>query len=383
MKKKKKKNPLILVGIIGAVLVVTVVICSIFGINLFATLSGESAGKPTSFSNVNDLESGKAYVWHHEGGSIEEDLKVASADESIFFSCIKGNYNFKKKEMEEAIEYPRSIWVSSDEDDTIPTVTSKDLLIYVSSTEVPDGILFERFADYGYSIGVSNLIADGGGHYYIEFASTDEDDYKYYVDMNSDAAQVSELEPITKLYLDKIGKIRVEKDNVSDGGSVLCLTKDKSYVCEFYTGTFYQDFQMTANIHSFSSLERFTSYEYEFMHSNFIVISIPEYFKSGYYFVNGVGLFRYVSDADAGSYNGKAYDENIDWNDPIIIYNENGEMIENPSDPDFVAPTILEHSDSGIDEEVEGAKKRTENKEETSESEEAESEKTEREVDNT
>ena len=354
MKKKKKKNPLILIGIISAVIVIVAVVCSILGINLFATLSGESAGKPTSFSNINDLESGKAYVWHHEGGNIETDLK-SDSDKSIFFSCIKGNYNFKKKEMEEALEYPRSIWVSSDEDDTIPTVTSDDLLIYVSSTEVPDGILFERFADYGYSIGVSNIVADGGGHYYIEYASTDEDDYKYYVDMNSDASQISELEPITKLYLDKVGKTKVDKDSVSDGGTVLGLTKDKSYVCEFYTGTYYQDFQMTANIHCFSSLERFTSYNYEFMHSNFIVISIPDYFKSGYYFVNGVGLFRYVSDEDVSTYNGNAYDENIDWNDPIIVYNENGDMIENPSDPEFVAPTNLEKSDPGIDIEVEGA----------------------------
>lgn len=354
MKKRKKINPLFIVGIIVAVIIVIVVICNIFGINLFATLSGESAGKPTSFSSVNDLESGKAYVWHHVDGSIEDDLN-SDSDMFIFFTCIKGDYNFKNKEKEEAIEYPRSIWVSSDEDDTIPTVTKDDLLIYVSSTEVPDGILFERFADYGYSIGISNMIADGGGHYYIEYAAVDEDDYKHYVDMNSDAAQVSELEPITKLYLDQVGNIKVDEETVSDGGSVLGLTKDKSYICEFYTGTFYQDFKLTANIHSFSSLERFTSYDYEFMHSNFIVISIPEYFKSGYYFVNGVGLFRYIVEADESIYNGEAYDENIDWNDPIIVYNENGEMIENPSDPEFVAPSSeLEQSDPGIDAETEG-----------------------------
>lgn len=365
MKKRKKINPLLIVGMIVAVITVIIVICNIFGINLFATLSGESAGKPTSFSSVNELESGKAYVWHHEGGSIEEDLKSAS-NTSIFFTCIKGDYNFKNKEKEEAIEYPRSIWVSSDEDDTIPTVTKDDLLIYVSSTEVPDGILFERFADYGYSIGISNMIEDGGGHYYIEYAAVDEDDYKHYVDMNSDAAQVSELEPITKLYLDQVGNIKVDEETVSDGGSVLELTKDKSYICEFYTGTFYQDFKLTANIHSFSSLERFTSYDYEFMHSNFIVISIPEYFKSGYYFVNGVGLFRYVAEEDESIYNGEAYDENIDWNDPIIVYNENGEMIENPSDPDFVAPSSeLEQLDAGIDAEIEGADETTEQGEET------------------
>lgn len=85
------------------------------------------------------------------------------------------------------------------------------------------------------------------------------------------------------------------------------------------------------------------------MHSNFIVISIPDYFKSGYYFVNGVGLFRYVAEEDEGIYNGEAYDEAIDWNDPIVVYNENGEVIEDPSDPDFVAPTTLEQSDPGID----------------------------------
>jgi len=29
------------------------------------TLLGMSDDKPTSFKDVNDLESGKAYVWHH------------------------------------------------------------------------------------------------------------------------------------------------------------------------------------------------------------------------------------------------------------------------------------------------------------------------------
>lgn len=359
MKKKKKINPLMIVGIIVAVLVVIAIGSQIFGINLFATLSGENSKVPTSFSDVNELSSGKAYVWHHEGGNIEDDLsgKVAS---NVFFTCIKGDYNFKNQELEEGVEHPRSIWISSDTDDSIPTVTKDDLLIYISSTAVPNGIIFERFADYGYSIGLSNMIKDGGGHYYIEYATVDEDDYKYYLDMNSDASQLSSLEAIEKLYLDKVGSTKVRENNVSDGGTVLGLTKDKSYVCEFYTGTYYQDFKLTANIHTFSSLERFTSFEYEFMHSNFIVISIPDYFKSGYYFVNGVGLFRYVASSDEATYNGEAYDENIDWNDPIIVYNENGEVIEDPSDPDFLKQTTdLNKSDAGVDITVDGETKKS------------------------
>ena len=352
MKRRRRINPLFIILGIVVVIVAVLVVLNLLGFNTFQTLSGMAEGKGTSFNSVSQLESGKAYVWHHDGGNIADDLE-GYADKNIFFSCITGDYNFKKKEKEEELDYPRSIWVPSDEDENIPTVMDGDYLIYVSDTEVPDGILFERFADYGYTIGVSNLIKDGGGHYYIQFSDTDEDDYKYFVDMNSDASQVAELDPITKLYLDKVGKVKVREDSVSDGGTVLGLKKDKSYICQFYTGTFYQDFQMTANIHSFSSLERFTSYEYEFMHSNFIVIKIPEYFKSGYYFVNGVGLFRYVDSADAKSYNGKAYDAGIDWNDPIILYNEDGTVKYDPSDPDFKEKQVEERSDPGIEEEEE------------------------------
>lgn len=74
LKKKKKINPLVIVGIITAVILVIVIGCQIFGINLFATLSGENAKIASSFSDVNELSSGKAYVWHHEGGNIKDDL---------------------------------------------------------------------------------------------------------------------------------------------------------------------------------------------------------------------------------------------------------------------------------------------------------------------
>lgn len=200
-----------------------------------------------------------------------------------------------------------------------------------------------------YTIGVANMMADGGDHYYIEYAMTDEDDYKYFLDLESDAAQLTDIEIITKLYLDKVGSIKVTKDTVSDGGTVLGLTKDKQYKCEFYTGTYYQDYVLTANIHTFTSMEFFTAYNYEFAHSRFIIIEIPDYFKSGYYMLNGVGLFRYVADEDLTIYNGEPYDANINWNDPIILYDEDGSIIYDPSDPDgYVEEPVYEDSDAGV-----------------------------------
>ncbi len=243
-------------------------------------------------------------------------------------------------------QYPRSIWIDSSTDSQIPTVTSEDYLIYVSKTEVPESIVFERFADYGYTIGISNLLADAGGHYYLTYADMEEDDYKYYIDSESDAMQLTELSLVEKLYLDKVGIMKVEEGTVSDGGTILGLEKDQEYVCEFYTGTYYQDYMLTANIHSFGSMERFVSYEYEFMHSNFIVIQIPDYFVSGYYFVNGVGLFRYVTDEDLLTYNGEAYDATINWNEPMILYNEDGTIQYDPSSVESTE-SIEELSDAG------------------------------------
>lgn len=344
-----KKKIFIIGGIIAAVLVIAGIVATLLGVDLFATVSGTANKQPGSFNSASQLSSGKAYVWHHEGADIGDDLEK-EADKSIFFTCIKGDYNFKNEELGEEFNYPRAIWMDSVTDAQIPTVTSKDKLVYVSSTEVPQSIVFERFADYGYSIGISNLTPDMGGHYYITFVDVDADDYKYSIDMNSDAAQLADIGTVTRLYLDKVGKQKVDEKTVSDGGTVLGLKKDKVYTCEFYTGTYYQDYNLTANIHCFGSMERFVSYNYEFMHSNFIVIEIPEYFKSGYYFVNGVGLFRYVADEDVATYNGKSYDENIDWNDPIILYDEDGIVIYDPSDPEFEQKKleeIEEKSDKG------------------------------------
>ncbi len=328
-----------------ALIAILLITCTLSGCGLFETVAGVDSKKGTSFSDVYELESGMAYVWNHEGGSIQEDIETVP-DKEVYFSCIKGNYNFKKKELDEVAQYPRSIWINSHSDHQIPTVTEGDCLLYVSESEVPEAIVFERFADYGYTIGVSNLVADAGGHYYMTFADTEEDDYKYYIDLKSDAEQLTKLPLIPKLYLDQVGTTKVEETTVSKGGTVLGLEKDEQYGCEFYTGTYYQDFILTANIHSFGSMERFVSFEYEFMHSNFISIAIPDYFVSGYYFVNGVGLFRYVSAEDADAYNGGAYDAEIEWNEPLILYNQDGTIQYDPSNLE-TSESIEDMSDAG------------------------------------
>lgn len=64
----------------------------------------------------------------------------------MFFTCPVGDINFKGDELSDIDQYPRSIWISSEKDEEIPTVTSKNSLLYISDTKVPEEIVFERFA---------------------------------------------------------------------------------------------------------------------------------------------------------------------------------------------------------------------------------------------
>ena len=315
--------------IVSAIIVVGIIIYILFFNNgeapTFETYGSDNNTSTTS-SSVDKLEDGCFYVWHNPNArSIEEDLKgVSSMD--VFKLCPKGERNWEK----DNDHIKHVLWFDSKNDVDIPTLYDGDELLYVSATEVPfEGIEWERYADYGYTIGVANLIGDESGHYRIE--KDDKKGFKQYIYDKSDSAELNEYKDIKNLFLDKVGSIEVRNALVSDGGTVMNLEKDSPYVCEWYTGTFYQDYEMVANIHPFCTLETFKTYDYDFLHSSCISISIPDWLKTGYYYVNGLGLFRYVKGNDSRTYNGEAYDSSIEWNEPIIIKNERGEVIYNPS----------------------------------------------------
>lgn len=317
---KKKYFILIVVGIVIFVLIMI----TTGGIKL-ETFNQNSQKKNVS-STVDDLSDNCYYVWHDpKTNDIAKDLSQTSTT-NVFKLCPSGTMNWGKDTFVTHV-----VWFTSQNDKEIPTLYSEDKLIYISSYNVPyTGISWERFADYGYTIGVANMLDDESGHYHI--SNDDGKGFNGYVCPNSDANQLNDnFSSMSNLFLDKIGGIKVRENEVSKGGTVTKLIKDKEYVCEWYTGTFYQDFKMTANVHTFGFLESFTTYGYEFLHSNCIEISIPSWFKTGYYYVDGIGMFRYVSKSDEALYNGKEFDENINWNDPIILYDENDNLIYDPS----------------------------------------------------
>ena len=291
----------------------------------FKTLEGENAKQTEEIISVDDLRNDCYYVWHNDNYSdIKKDLE-GTTQKDVFKLCPAGEINWKDNE-----NASHTIWFDTQNDNDIPTLYSGDELIYISSINIPhEGIEWERFADYGYSIGVANLEGDQSGHYRI--INNSEDGYSGYINPNSDAVQLENFSNVPALFIDKLGSVEVRNSLVSDGGTLMGLDKDTKYVCEWYAGTYYQDFEMTADTHVFCHLEKFTTYQYEFLHSNCISITIPKWLKTGYYYVSGLGFFRYVSSDDIYKYNGNAYDASIDWNNPMILYDENGFLVYDPS----------------------------------------------------
>lgn len=332
----------ILAIFIGIMLVFTIFYALYYaGVISFETVADLENEEAAVVISIDDLENDKFYIWHDTEHSLEEDL-AGTSDPDVFTICPEGTINWNKNK-----GAARTIWFPSTEDSHIPTLYPGDELIYVSQTSVPGesssviengNIRWERFADYGYSIGVTNLVADKSGHYYIEYNS--DTGFSGFINDLTDAKDVAEFKNFagSRIYLDKVGNIDIREGLVSDGGTILNLSKDSEYLCKWYKGSYVSDFKLTASVHAFCSMESFNTVKWDFVSNDSnlthirscITITIPEEFKSGYYYISDIGFFRYVGMEDISLYNGNPYDPAVNWNDPIILHDEHGQVMYDP-----------------------------------------------------
>lgn len=191
----------------------------------------------------------------------------------------------------------------------IPTLFLEqgDKLIYYSTDNLLDYIIWERWKDLDYTIGIHNI---------QQMTNT-----RSYVELSEDTTNILEDSELFSLYdlkkefvlLDKIGGVQIIPKMIENGLLTGC-TKSKQYDLEVYAGTKYMHFLTTANIHAFQSYELFASIEYETKQAYMYEITIPEYLVDGYYSVNDDGIFRLVL--------GSSYNEETDFNVQLLYPEE-------------------------------------------------------------
>lgn len=294
----------------------------IVGLGGCGILLDESDAEMVPASSTTDLVSGNFYIWHDPSAkTIEEDLHGVKCETNVFYPMYEGNYTFKNKETSGTIgDKGRIYWALNDSEhtlDEIPTFYEGDELIYYDESTIPQVFTLERFSDEGNTFGIAGLTELKSGRYSYTF--TDEKIYG-----KSDMARVAKLQKASESCIfDKISSVNIDSSIINDSGMITGVDAGKSYNFNIYAGTIEYNADIVADTRAFVSMEAAYTFDYDLLEAEIAVVKLPSYLKTGYYFINGNGLFRYISSGDK-------YDENTNFNEPMLIYNEDEKLISCP-----------------------------------------------------
>lgn len=303
MKKKHLRNAIILIA-------------SVFALSGCNKKKEEEPVLPTdqvlTAVTVNDLKAGSYYV---KNGSEFYELPV----EGVSFDTNKPakSTNNLPNGMTDPEENRIVDFVYKDQ--AIPTLYKSDQLVFKSSGNVPS-FTWERFLDQGYSIGVYGLQATSAGK--IEYSPEKAGNEKMASITRAIQQKIAEgLNIDNGFIIDKVNGTTLTKDNLRTGGIIAGLTKDSVADCDLYIGTNLVSIGTAADMRAFTSFELFTTDLYSNSPDGYAIIDIPEYLKSGYYYLNNAGLVKYY-DVERG-----ADTSNIKLDEPYYYKDDNGNVL--------------------------------------------------------
>ena len=212
----------------------------------------------------------------------------------------------------------RSLFFNEDWE-KIPTFYQGDMLIYYTSENLNEEFGFERYEDVGYSLGICNLKRMDSGRYAVNAEKDESNNQTYYIDPDSDANRLYEMKQ-SQIIIDNIGGAQLRSGNISRGGVIIGLKKNKYYSTDVYGGSKLKNYILKADTRVLTSMEDYKTTDYSFLRSKILKINIPDFFNNGYYNINGHGIFRYV--------NGVTYTSKTDFNIPNEVPEEEKEEAE-------------------------------------------------------
>ena len=254
---------------------------------------------------ANNLTDGVYYI-HHAN---------TNAYEPVYF----GDATFDEGSKSSAPSNDRIMWFKTDFED-IPTFYSGDELVLYTEGEITETFNFERFEDFGYTVGIAQMTTTASGRYAI---STSPNKHCTYPGGDTDAI----LNLTNKqVLLDSFGgnELRVVDDEdsiyLTRVGTIANLSKGQKYAAAIFDGTIEHDYEFTADVHVLGSMEVTQTTDYSFISETLQKIDVPYMFNTGYYMINGAGMFRYVQ--------GNYYDDYTYYNNKNQIpTDENGKTL--------------------------------------------------------
>ena len=252
---------------IAIILTITSIVTSLTGCSGILASNENGAFDEIVTYTIDDVEGNKFYV--KSGDSYQPIYMEHSSFDGDVASTVSPS---------------RVIWYTKD-DVKIPTLYKDGQLVYFTAGKLPKIFTWERFEDFGYSIGICNLKKNDIG----KFSILDPEDLVLPRSSIFDTANVED----TEITVDRVSDVVITDEYVSRAGTIKGLQKNESYNIDLYAGTNSLSGKFTADSRIFASYELYETTDCYFEDA-YMVVDIPESFVSGYYYINGVGLFRYV-----------------------------------------------------------------------------------------
>lgn len=243
-------------------------------VQIFRTKENPGEQKPVK---ANELEKSKYYV--KDGTSFILTLPLNGSGKN---GTPTNTISDKIKE--------RVLYAEPYKDTLIPTHYKGELIAQSSETAKWDKVVLERYKDMGYSIGFFN-------------AKYDKDANELAFNTNEGLIKGTSLEEaITDMESRDIRIVGVNHEALSpdnadfDSGILINMVQGETYIISLYSGTYYHEVEVIADTQMFQSFE-FFSYDSDYISdtpNGYRCFTTPETLKSGYYAIDGGGLFRYV-----------------------------------------------------------------------------------------
>ena len=233
---------------------------------------------------------------------LEDGCYYVMKNDGTFHRLYIGETSFGNSLVASSPSPKRVAWFGKDAD-RIPTMYRGESIAYRSSAEFSEDFHIERFEDTGYTIGICGMKESETGRY--KFSTNPEN---MQIDMNASTGVLYRLGDHTAT-MDRIGDIELRKGNISRAGTVVGLERGKTYATEVYIGTEVTKYSFVADVRALVSSDVCTLNDYSYMQGNTISFAFPDWFHSGYYFVCGYGIVRYVAST-------REFSENMDMNIP-------------------------------------------------------------------
>lgn len=194
----------------------------------------------------------------------------------------------------------RLFWMNKDKS-LIPSLYKDELIAFPSEKTNLTEIRLERFEEVGWSLGFYGGYMDDQGYICYSIGQNcikGSDAYEKLNDKKSDNIRIVSIndEPVTK-------------EMLNDAGVITGLEKDGQYVIGLYAGTYYGTITLTADRYFVESFEIMSVPKANDTRNGYLAIYMPDEFPSGWYAINGKGLFKYYNYKK-----GDDNDEEVDMN---------------------------------------------------------------------